>query len=221
MNQTAVLIVDDHPAMRQGLANLIEKSSGLTVCGEAGNRRETIAELQRRRPDFVLLDIALGEGASSGLDLIPEIRAHAGPVPILIYSMHDEMLYAERALRMGARGYLMKRESVRLIPVAIRRILDGDIYLGDAMIQRMLARRAGPAPGSPAANPNPPERLSAREFEVFRLVGKGLRPRDIAEALFLSVKTVETHRMNIRKKLGLSDAAAVARFAVQWFHRAE
>lgn len=221
MIQQAVLIVDDHPAMRQGLATLIEKTAGLTVCGEAGSRRETLAELQRRRPDFVLLDIALGESESSGLDLISEIHAHAGPVPILVYSMHDEMLYAERALRMGARGYLMKRESVRQIAVAVRRILDGGIYLSEAMNQRMLARQVGSALGEPAAGPHPPERLSAREFEVFRLVGNGLRPREIADALFLSVKTVETHRMNIRKKLGLADASALARFAVQWFHRNE
>lgn len=210
MTLTRVMIVDDHPAMRQGLATLIEKTPGLAVFREAGNRPETLEILREGTPDLVLLDIALGEGESSGLDLIPEIHAHAGPVPILVYSMHDELLYAERALRMGARGYLMKRESVRKVASAIRRILDGGIYLSEAMSQTLVARQVGAGPAGA------PEQFTSREFEVFRLVGQGFRPREIAQSLHLSVKTVETHRLNIRKKLGLPDAAALVRFAVKW-----
>jgi DNA-binding NarL/FixJ family response regulator len=217
MKTTQILIVDDHPAMRYGLAQLIDKEPDLEVCGEAEDRPTVLAALQRTPPDFILLDIALKDKSGTGLDLIRDIQSRLGDIPILIVSMHDEALYAERALRAGARGYLMKQEPVREVITAIRRMLDGGVYLSSEMNNALLLRHVGPA--RKPAKLDPTECLSNREFEVFRLIGKGMQPREIGGALNLSTKTVEAHRLNMRKKLGLADARELAGFAVDWTHR--
>jgi len=214
---TRILIVDDHPAMRHGIAQLIANEKDLDVCGEAGDRREALNAIDRDPPDFVVLDIALKDRDRTGLDLIYDIHARAGQIPILIYSMHEETIYAERALRAGARGYLMKQEPARRIIVAVRKIINDGIYVSDLINHKILLRHIG-SPGKQQAPATPEDCLSGREFEVFRLIGKGLQPRDIAQKLYLSTKTVETHRMNIRKKLGKANAAEVTRYAVEWSH---
>ena len=214
-NKTRVFLVDDHPAMRHGIAQLVAKENDLEVCGEAGDRRETLNAIAGDPPDLIILDIALKDPDRTGLDLVSEIHACVGPVPILIYSMHDEKIYAERALRAGARGYLMKQEPVRRIIHAIRAIIKDGIYVSEQIGRRILLKHIG---ASPEQQPSvtPEDCLSEREFEVFRLIGKGLQPREIAEKLCLSTKTVETHRMNIRKKFGMANASEVIQYAVEW-----
>ena len=214
-NKTRVFLVDDHPAMRHGIAQLVAKENDLEICGEAGDRRETLNAIASDPPDLIVLDIALKDPDRTGLDLVSEIHACVGPVPILIYSMHDEKIYAERALRAGARGYLMKQEPVRRIIHAIRAIIKDGIYVSEQIGRRILLKHIG---ASPEQQPSvtPEDCLSEREFEVFRLIGKGLQPREIAEKLCLSTKTVETHRMNIRKKLGMANASEVIQYAVEW-----
>jgi DNA-binding NarL/FixJ family response regulator len=216
-NKTRVFLVDDHPAMRHGIAQLVAKENDLEVCGEAGDRRETLNAIAGDPPDLIILDIALKDLDRMGLDLISEIHACVGPVPILIYSMHDEKIYAERALRAGARGYLMKQEPVRRIIHAIRAIIKDGIYVSEQIGRRILLKHIG---ASPEQQPSvtPEDCLSEREFEVFRLIGKGLQPREIAEKLCRSTKTVETHRMNIRKKFGMANASEVIQYAVEWSH---
>ncbi len=214
---TRILVVDDHPAMRHGLAQLIAGEPDLEICGEAEDRHSMMAAIDKSPPDLVVLDVGLKDRSCSGLDLIEDIRARLGEVPILIFSMHDESLYAGRALRAGARGYLMKRESVREVVVAIRQILAGGIYLSqeikDSLLKQHLGSGPQPDPADPASS------LTCRELEVFRLVGEGMQPREIGDALCLSVKTIETHRLNIRRKLGLRNAAELTRLAVKWVHR--
>ena len=214
-NKTRVFLVDDHPAMRHGIAQLVARENDLEICGEAGDRRETLNAIAGDPPDLIILDIALKDPDRTGLDLVSEIHACVGPVPILIYSMHDEKMYAERALRAGARGYLMKQEPVRRIIQAIRAIIKDGIYVSEQIGRRILLKHIG---ASPEQQPSvtPEDCLSEREFEVFRLIGKGLQPREIAEKLCLSTKTVETHRMNIRKKLGMANASEVIQYAVEW-----
>jgi DNA-binding NarL/FixJ family response regulator len=203
--------------MRHGIAQLVAKENDLEVCGEAGDRRETLNAIAGVPPDFIVLDIALKDPDRTGLDLVSEIHACVGPVPILIYSMHDEKIYAERALRAGARGYLMKQEPVRRIIHAIRAIIKDGIYVSEEIGRRILLKHIG---ASPEQQPSvtPEECLSEREFEVFRLIGKGLQPREIGEKLCISTKTVETHRMNIRKKFAMANASEVIRYAVEWSH---
>lgn len=211
---TRILLIDDHPAMRHGLRQLLEELEEFSICAEAENRHEALIAAREYRPDFILLDIALQGQKSSGLNLIPELLAILGPLPILVLSMHDEKFYAEQALAAGARGYLMKQEPVREIITAIRRILAGEIYLSREMSQFLLCRLTGSRkPG----DRDPGSCLSKREFEIFRLLGKGYQPRKIAENLNLSSKTVESHRRNLRRKLGFSEAADLAHFAVEWF----
>jgi len=215
--KTRVFLVDDHPAMRHGIAQLVARENDLEVCGEAGDRRETLNAIAGDPPDLIILDIALKDPDRTGLDLVSEIHACVGPVPILIYSMHDEKIYAERALRAGARGYLMKQEPVRRIIHAVRAIIKDGIYVSEEIGRRILLKHIGASPEQqPSATPE--DCLSEREFEVFRLIGKGLQPREIAQKLYLSTKTVETHRMNIRKKFGMANASEVTRYAVEWSH---
>ncbi len=214
MSATKIMLVDDHPAMRHGLAQLINAEADLDVCGEADDRPGAMAVFERRRPDLVVVDVALKDSSSSGLDLVCDLRARRADLPILVYSMHDEALYAERALRMGARGYLMKQQPVRELLVAVRRVLDGGVYVSPAITSRLLLRHVGDTRGPLVTDPT--ACLSSREFEVFRLIGKGLPPREIGEVLHLSPKTIETHRQNIRKKLGLMNASELTRRAVEW-----
>jgi DNA-binding NarL/FixJ family response regulator len=216
-NKTRVFIVDDHPAMRHGIAQMVAKEKDLEVSGEAGDRRETLNAIASDPPGFIVLDIGLKDPDRTGLDLVSEIHASVGPVPILIYSMHDEKIYAERALRAGARGYLMKQEPVRQLIHAIRAIIKDGMYVSEEVKRKILLKHIGTA-SEQQQNVIPEESLSIREFEVFRLIGKGLRPREIAQQMCLSTKTVETHRMNIRKKFGMLNASEVTRYAVEWSH---
>lgn len=209
-----ILIVDDHPSMRMGLAHLINNEPDLEVEGEVGTKAEAMEAVAGSRPDLIVLDISLLEGPTAGLELIVELRKRFGPLPILVLSMHDETLYAARAVYSGAMGYLMKQEPVRQVIVAIRRILDGELFLSEEVTQEMILNQIHG--GSPVLRCEPSVCLTNRELAVFRHIGMGLQPRTIAKTLNLSVKTIETHRLNIRRKLNLRDAADLSAFAVEW-----
>ncbi len=200
-----VLIVDDHPLMREGLAQLIGKQRDLIACGEAATAADAKSAVERDAPDVVILDLMLGY--SDGLDLIKFLKAIAPQVPVLVISMHDETVYAERALLAGAMGYITKQEASDKVLDAVRAVLRGEAFLSGRM--RALLSRSGGEPV--AALP-----LSDRELHVFRLIGAGLPTRQIAERLTLSVKTIESYRENIKVKLGLADGAALSARAHAW-----
>lgn len=211
MKKRKVLIVDDHPIVRQGLKSLIDQEQDFTVCAEAGSAGEALKVLHSLKPDLLLVDISLK--GPDGLELTKSIRALEPDLPILIVSMHDEALYAERVLRAGANGYIMKEEVAQNVVHAARKVLGGDIYISDRMRQKILRGVAGQR-SNPVSSSI--ERLSDRELEVFRLIGQGRGTRQIAEELHLSVKTIETYRAHIKEKLGLSNATELVRQAVQW-----
>ncbi len=206
-----VLIVDDHPIVRQGLRSLIDQEQDLHVCGESGSAGEALKALSSLKPDLLLVDISLK--GPDGLELTKSIRALEPELPILIVSMHDETLYAERVLRAGANGYIMKEEVAQSVVKAVRKVLGGDIYMSDRMRQKILRGVAGQRSNTTASAI---ERLSDRELEVFRLIGQGHGTRKIADELHLSVKTIETYRAHIKEKLGLNNATELVRQAVQW-----
>ena len=210
MAATRILIVDDHPIIRQGLVRLIAPDADLTVVAEADSADDALQILDRQEVDFVILDIMLRQG--SGLDLIGQVRARREDLPILVLSMHQERFYAERALRSGAQGYLMKQSDPSEVVPAIRKILAGELYLSPTLTDD-LTRRAveGRDAGGSAA-----ETLSDREAEVVRYIGSGRSTREIAEELHLSVKTIESYRANIKRKLGLRNGTELARFAYDW-----
>jgi DNA-binding NarL/FixJ family response regulator len=210
---TRVLIVDDHPIVRQGLDRLFEAEPDLEIAGEAATADEALQFIDQHPVDFVVLDIGLKHG--SGLDVIGQIRARREDLPILVLSMHQEQFYAERALRSGAQGYLMKQGDPADIVPAVRRILSGDLYLSPGLADE-LVRRA--VEGREEARPQT-EQLSDREAEVVRLIGGGLSTREIAEELSLSIKTIESYRANVKRKLGLRSGAELARFAYDWTSR--
>lgn len=206
-----VLIVDDHPMMRTGLAQLIGNEDDLKVCAEADNAGQALDAVAKQKFDLMLLDISLPD--KNGLELIKDIRALKPELPILVVSMHDEMIYAERVLRAGARGYIMKQEGGQKFLVAIRQVLAGKVFVSEKMSARILENFSG----NKAENSGSPvQRLSDREFEVFQLIGQGIGTRDIAGRLHLSVKTVEVHRANIKEKLQLTTATELVRYAVRW-----
>ena len=205
-----VLIVDDHPIVRQGLRSLVDQEDDLKVCGEAGNAGDAMDAIARLKPDLLLVDISLK--GPDGLELTKSVRSLSDDLPILIVSMHDETLYAERVLRAGANGYIMKEEVAQSVVKAARKVLNGDIYISDRMRQKVLRGVAGRRNQSASSSI---ERLSDRELEVFRLIGQGLGTRQIADNLHLSVKTIETYRAHIKEKLGLSNATELVRQAVQ------
>jgi DNA-binding NarL/FixJ family response regulator len=211
VQKVRVFLVDDHPIVRQGLTQLINQEADLMVCGEAEGARSTLERLSPTRPDILIVDVSL-EGPD-GIDLLKEIRARDSRLPVLILSMHDESLYAERALRAGANGYIMKQEATELVLTAIRRILSGEIYVSDRMARKMLQQFVSGA-GQPRHSCI--EDLTDRELEVFRLVGQGLSTRQIAEKLHLSVKTVETYYAHIKDKLSLKTARELVQYAVEW-----
>lgn len=207
-----VLIVDDHPAVREALAIRISKLPDLQVCGEAADLPEALQLVAENDPDIAIIDISLKTG--DGLDLIKRIKARAADVRMLVWSMHSENLYAERALRAGALGYINKEQATDRIVEAIRQVLAGKVYLSAAMTEKLLQRTVGEA-AEPLSR-TPVEALSDRELQVFRLIGWGRKTADIAQQLHLSVKTVETYRDRIREKLDLSTGAELARYAMQW-----
>ena len=206
-----VLLVDDHPIVRQGLALLIDREADLTVCGEADGAHTAFHAIEALKPDIVVLDISLS--GPDGLDVLKEIRMKTAALPVLILSMHDESIYAERALRAGANGYIMKQEATEKVLVAIRRILQGEVYLSDRLTNTMLqqfVRGATPSKTSPLVN------LTDRELEVFRLIGEGHGTRRIADELHLSVKTIESYQAHIKEKLALRNARELVQHAIEW-----
>lgn len=206
-----ILIVDDHPMMREGLAQLIEHEPDLAVGGQADNAGQALDAISAQPPDLAVVDISLPD--RSGLELIKDLHTLHPGLPILVVSMHDESLFAERVLRAGGRGYIMKQEGGKKLMQAIRQVLNGQIYVSEKMSARILELFSGRRPETtdPVV-----ERLSDREFEVFQLVGQGQGTRQIAQRLHLSVKTVEVHRANIKKKLELKTGADLVRHAIRW-----
>jgi DNA-binding NarL/FixJ family response regulator len=203
-----ILIVDDHPMMRLGLRQFLLQDSNLEVCAEASSAGEALEEVKRCLPDMVLLDISL-EGRS-GLDLLKDLRIHHPRIPVLVHSMHDQAIYAERALRAGARGYLMKQETGAKLLHAVRRVLAGEIYLSE---------KAGGVRSRKSGKQEPQTRVSSltsREFEVFRLIGAGCVNKEIANLLHISFKTVEAHREHIKRKLGVNSSTSLNLLAVRW-----
>jgi len=210
-NGTAsVFIIDDHPVVRQGLALLIDREPDLKVCGDAADSASAFEGLEALAPDVVILDLSLS--GPDGLELLKSIRARYAALPVLVLSMLDESLYAERTLRAGASGYIMKQEATEKVLVALRRILGGGIYLSEAMANKVLHHFAA---GSPAAEQSPLAELTDREIEVFRLIGKGQSTREIAELLHISVKTVESYQANIKDKLSLKNSRELLQWAIR------
>src|SRR5271170_3962760 len=205
-----ILVVDDHPIVRQGLALMVNREADLVVCGEAEDANSAMLVLASARPDVLIVDISLN--GPDGLDLLKNIRTTHPTLPVLILSMHDESIYAERALRAGANGYIMKHEATERVLVAIRRILGGEIYVSDRMANRMLHQRFG---GSSGGSLSKVDELTDRELEVFRLIGEGHTTRQIAEVLHLSVKTVETYQAHIKEKLSLRSGRELVQHAIQ------
>jgi DNA-binding NarL/FixJ family response regulator len=206
-----VLIVDDHPMMREGLAQLIGNDPLLAVCGEAGDAREALEKIASQKPDLVLTDITLP--GKNGLELIKDIQALHPGVLVLVISMHDESLYVERVLRAGARGYIMKQEGGKKIALAIRHVLEGQIHVSEKMSSKILEIFSGHRADVATS---PVEQLTDREFEVFQLIGQGYETKRLAEKLHLSPKTIEVHRANMKAKLKLNSMAELIRYAVRW-----
>ena len=211
--KATVLLVDDHPIVRQGLTQLINREPDLTVCGDAEDASSALFAIAAHRPDIVILDISLN--GPDGLSVLKDIRTNYAALPVLVLSMHDEALYAERALRAGANGYIMKQEATERVLEAIRRIRGGDVYVSDRIASRLLRQVVS----SPATGKSPMEALTDRELAVFRLIGKGRATREIAEDLHISVKTVESYQAHIKEKLSLHNARELVQHAFQWVTR--
>jgi DNA-binding NarL/FixJ family response regulator len=204
-------VVDDHPIVRQGLALLINREADLVVCGEAEEMHTAMQQILTTHPDIVVVDISLS--GPDGLELLKSIRTRHPHLPVLILSMHDESIYAERALRAGANGYIMKQEATEKVLEALRRIVNREIYVSDRVANKMLQQYIG---GNTVAQRSPVADLTDRELEVFRLIGGGHSTRQIAEELRLSVKTVESYQAHIKEKLSLRSARELMQHAIQW-----
>jgi DNA-binding NarL/FixJ family response regulator len=211
LGKKAILIVDDHPVLRRGLAAMIDSEPDLAVCAEADSCRAALKVIREISPDLVIVDLALGD--DDGLTLLKYMKSHHEGIPALVLSMHDESLYAERCLRAGARGYVTKQQLDDTVLVAIRSLLEGDTYMSDALRSRLAAKFAG---GQTLETSSPLAALSDRQLQVFRLIGQGQTTRQIAESLGLSVKTIESHREQIKHKLTLETSAELSRRATQW-----
>ena len=210
-HRARILIVDDHPLVRSGLRLLIDCEPDLAVCGEAANVADAMRLLETQRPDLLIVDLSLKD--SSGLELIKRIKSRNSDVKMLVSSMFEESLYAERVLSAGALGYVHKQEGMERVIEAIRCVLSGRVWLSSAMSDRMLRRMTA---SQPSPTQSPVHTLSDRELEVFEQIGRGRSTKDIARQLHLSIKTVETHREKIKAKLGLRSAAELSRAAYQW-----
>lgn len=206
-----VLIVDDHPMVRERLAELIKAEPDLVVCGETESRAQALHLVTLTHPDIVLLDLNLKD--SHGTDVIKDIMAQEPRSRILVISMHDESLFAERAIRAGARGYITKQEATRSIMVAIRKVLAGELYLSEALAKKLMADLVGGKQGPVVASV---DLLSDRELQVLRLLGLGRSARQIAEDLHLELSTVETYRTRMKDKLNLKDANELLQYAINW-----
>ena len=207
-----VLIVDDHPIVRQGLRRVMENEEDLTVCGEAETARDARIAIKELVPDVMIADISLKQG--DGIELVRDVRAHYPQLPILVLSMHDETIYAERMLSAGANGYIMKQAASEQFLVSLRRVLDGGIYVSEAVGNNMIQKFAA---GGAYISANPIDRLSNRELQILHMIGKGMSTRETAHSLNLSVKTVESHRQRIKRKLNLTTGTQLVQYAVNWF----
>lgn len=209
-----ILVVDDHPMTRHGVTQLLGREAGLSVCRDVGTAQAALAAMETDQPDLVLADLSLTE--RSGLELIKDLHALHPAVPVLVFSMHYESLYAERVLRAGARGYIMKSEGAGKLIEAVRCVLGGKVYLSDAMRDRAVHRFSG---GPAASLGDNAAALSDRELEVFALLGRALGTREVATRLRVSISTVETHRAHIKDKLSLRNAAELVHAATEWVAR--
>jgi DNA-binding NarL/FixJ family response regulator len=209
-----ILLVDDHAVVRFGITQLINRQSDLVVCGEEEDASKALDAINNLKPDLVIADISLKD--SSGLELMRNIKAQFPRLPILVVSVHDESIYAELAFRAGATGYLMKQEALDKIPTAIRRVIEGNVYVSDALAARMLQQRVR---GQVDVSESPVKSLSDRELEVFQLIGQWKKTKEIAQELHLSVKTVEYYREQIKRKLNLRDASELTQYATSWVQR--
>lgn len=209
--RTKVLLVDDHPIVRRGLAKLLGERPNIEICGEADGAGQALDYIAKDRPDLVIVDISLKD--VGGIELIKQIRALDPEIKLMVCSMHDENLYAERVLQAGALGYVNKETATERIFDAIEQVMAGRVYLSPEMSEQLLSRMVG---GEPSTDKTSIETLSDRELEVFELIGRGLTTRQIAERLCLSVKTVETYRENLKIKLNLTNSPMLIRAAVQW-----
>lgn len=202
-----VLIVDDHPIVRQGLRAMIDAERDLKIVGEAENEKEARAAIRALQPEVVVVDLSLEHG--DGINLVRDVHAHHPEIALLVLSMHDESIYAERLLAVGANGYLMKKAAADQLITALRCVLAGETYLS-AGVQRAISERKRVSAGEPS-------KLSARELQVLGMIGRGVGSRDIAQALSLSVKTIESHRLSIKRKLNLTTNAQLVQYAIKWY----
>ncbi len=211
LRKNKVFLVDDHPIVRQGLTLLINQERDLTVCGEAEEMHSALQSIESAKPDIVVLDISLN--GPDGLDLLKHLRSRHPKLPVLMLSMHDESIYAERTLRAGANGYIMKQEATEKVLIALRRILSNEIYVSDRIANNMLRHYVR---GDQGAQSSPVTELSDRELEIFRLIGQGHATRQIANELHLSIKTVESYQAHIKEKLSLHSARELVQHAIRW-----
>ncbi len=209
-----IFLVEDHPVTREGFAQLIDFQPDLRVCGQAGEAAEALSAIETLKPELVIVDLSLG--SSNGLELIKDLQARQPALPVLVLSTHDESLYAERAVRAGARGYVMKQSPTRAVMSAIRKVLAGELWLSEAMRARLVRKHLRGAEGETGSDVGA---LSDRELEVFELIGNGHTTRQIAGKLSLSISTVETYRAKIKEKLWLSNAVELVRRAADWVDR--
>ena len=210
-SRTKIVVVDDHPIVRQGLTELVNREVDLEICGQCADAIQAMQTIKQLQPDMAIVDISLK--GTNGVELIKNIKLRYPHMSILALSMHDESVYAERVLRAGADGYIMKAEATENVITAIRRIIGGQIYLSDRMGPKLLRKLVGLAPG---ASVSPVDCLSDRELEVFRLIGQGYPTRQIAAKLCLSTKTIDTHRAHIREKLNIAGGAELLQYAIKW-----
>jgi len=206
-----VFLVDDHPLVREWLTTLINQQPDLVVCGETESAPRALQAIAQSKPDVAIIDISLED--SSGIELIKTLKQVQPGVLVLVLSMHDESLYAERALRAGARGYVMKRETTKKVIEAIRRVLEGKLYVSSAVTEAITARSIS---GKTAESPHPVDQLSDRELEVFQMLGQGLGTREIAETLRVSIKTVQAYCARMKEKMSLGSGTELLREAIRW-----
>jgi len=210
-NRKRILIVDNHPLVRKGLIQLINQQKDIIVCGEAENAKGALEAIEKLSPDMAIIDISLK--GSNGIDLIGNIKARYSDFPILVLSTHDESNYAELLLRAGAKGYIMKIEAIENILIAIRCVLSGEIYVSNKIAANMLHKFIN---NKSVKSASPMELLSKREKEIFRLIGQGYGTRQIAEELYLGIKTIETHRAHIKKKLKIRNNSELTKYSISW-----
>jgi DNA-binding NarL/FixJ family response regulator len=211
-----VLIVDDHAIVREGLRHTIENEAGLAVCGEADSEQEARIAIRESDPDVMIMELNLRQG--DGIALVRDARAHHPQLAILVFSMHDEAIYAERMLSCGANGYIMKQTSSEQLLISLWRVLDGGIYVSESVGNNMICKMVT---GGSSRTADPIDRLSNRELQILRMIGKGISTRETALSLNLSIKTVESHRQRLMRKLNIKGGCQLLRYAVGWFNGSE